>query len=63
MNTKQARAILETLAETDGSYKDNSIVWTTTSKVDVDRIQLMCINNGIPCKFTLKNEAQDLLLL
>jgi hypothetical protein len=56
LNKEQLLALLETLAITDGNYSYNHIVWISTNKHNVDTIQLACIYNDIPCKYTLNKK-------
>lgn len=57
MDSEQLKIFLDELAITDGCKRDNGIDWPTTSKHDVDIIQLACIHNNIDCYYSIKENC------
>lgn len=55
ISEEQLKALLKTLAETDGGRAYNHIVWTSTDFENVDRVQRMCILHGIPAKYSVRD--------
>ena len=51
LTQRQIRIVLDVIAQTDGSKRYNHIVWSSTSKRNIDIIQYACITNGIPFKY------------
>ena len=47
LSERQAKIVVEEIKKTDGTEKDGGVFWTTTSKKDIDTIQLMCLHNNI----------------
>lgn len=47
LSERQAKIVIEEIKITDGVLKDGGVFWTTTSKNDIDTIQLMCLHNNI----------------
>lgn len=50
LSKRQAEIVINEIAITDGTIRDNSIFWSTTSKNDCETIQEMCLLNGINTK-------------
>ena len=48
LNAGQTRWLIDELRFTDGSDCYNHVTWSSTSKSDVDTVQLACVRNGIP---------------
>lgn len=55
LSERQCKIILDTIAQSDGSYCQNNsaITWATTSKQDINIIQELCTLNNIKCIYTL----------
>ncbi len=50
LNKDTTKLFIETLAVTDGGFKDRSVIFSTTNKHNADVIQLACTLNGYGCK-------------
>ena len=55
LNEEQTRAIIDTIKNTDGCEHFNHIAWSSISKHNMDTLQIACILNNIPFKYTQKN--------
>jgi|GEM_PF-1923233 len=50
LSPSQVKAMLETIADTDGYKRNNRIQWASIDIENLETVQLACIFNGIPCR-------------
>lgn len=57
LNKYQSLAVIDEISHTDGNVHDGGVSWVSTSKEDMDTIQIMALNNGILFNYKESNQS------